>query len=78
MRKAYDNDFNRAGAKQKIIRFLSLIVTFNNFVFIFLKNLQIMGHTMGAIFVSAYANIFMEKFEKHVYPYAKIKSILYL
>ena len=40
---------------------------------------QIMGCAMGRVCAPAYANIFMDQFEKqHIYPYIKNKSILYL
>ena len=38
-----------------------------------------MGCAMGRVCAPAYANIFMDQFEKqHIYPYIKNKSILYL
>ena len=62
-----------------IITFLSLILTLNNFVFNSTNYLQIIGCAMGTICAPAYANIFMDQFEKqHIYPYIKNKSILYL
>ena len=38
-----------------------------------------MGCAMGTICAPSYANIFMANFEaKHIYPYIKEKSLLYL
>ena len=38
-----------------------------------------MGCAMGTICAPSYVNIFMAKFEaKHIYPYIKEKSLLYL
>ena len=44
-----------------------------------LTNLQTMDCAMGAICAPSYANIFMANFEaKHIYPYIKEMSLLYL
>ena len=77
VREAYDNHPNKTVATKAT--FLSLILTLNNFVFNSINYLQIMGCAMGTICAPAYANIFMEQFEKqHIYPYIKNKSILCL
>ena len=61
-----------------IITFLSLILTFNNFVFNCMQYLQTIGCAMGTICTPSYANIFMANFEgKHIYPYIKEISLLY-
>ena len=63
----------------KIITFLALILTLNNFVFNRKFYLQIKGCAMGKICAPAYANIFMGEFEqKYMYPLIKDKSILFL
>ena len=42
----------------------------NNFVFNYINYLQMKGCAMDTICTTAYANIFMGKFEKlHIYPY---------
>ena len=72
VREAYDNHSNKTVATKVIIPFLSLILTLNNFVFGSTNYLQIMGFPMGTICASAYANIFMDQFEKqHIVPYIK-------
>ena len=63
----------------KIITFLALILTLNNFVYNRKFYLQIKGCAMGKICAPAYANIFMGEFEqKYMYPLIKDKSILFL
>ena len=77
VREASDNYPNKTAVTKVIITFLSLILTFNNFVFNFINYLQIMECAIGTICASAYANISMAQFAKqHVYPYIKNKSIL--
>ena len=62
-----------------LITFLSLVLALNNFVFNCTHYLQTMGCTMGTICAPSYANIFMANFEaKHIYPYIKEMSFLYL
>ena len=79
VREAYGNRRKKTVATKVIIRFLSLILTLNNFVFNAINYLQIMGCAMGTICAPAYANIFVAQFEKqHIYSYIKNKSILYL
>ena len=69
----------RAVATKVIIAFSSVILTLTNFGFSSINYLQITEYTMGLICVSAYANLFVPRFEKqHIYPYIKTKSILYL
>ena len=78
-REAYSNQPNKTVVTKVVITFLSLILTFNNFVFNSVNLLQIMGCTMGIICAPAYANMFMTQFEKqHIYAYNKNKSILCL
>ena len=44
-----------------------------------LNNLQTMGCDMGTMCAPSYENIFMANFEaKHIYPYIKELSLLYL
>ena len=58
---------------------LSLILTLNNFVFNCAHYLQTMGCAMDTICAPSYANIFMANLEaKHIYPYIKEMSLLYL
>ena len=75
VREDDDNHPNKTIAKMVIIMFLSLILTLNNFVFNSINNLQIMGCAMGTICAPAYGNIFMARFEKHIYiPTLKINQ----
>ena len=79
VKETYDNHPIKTVATKVIMTFLSLILTFNNFVFNSINYLKIMGCAMGTIFGPVYANIFMDQFAKqHIYPYIKNKSILYL
>ena len=76
VREAYDRYPNKTVAK-KVIMFLRLILTLNNFVFNSINYLQIMGCAMGTICAPAYTNILMAQFEnQHIYPYIKNKAIL--
>ena len=63
-REAYSNHPNKTVVTKVVITFLSLIRTFNNFVFNSINLLQIMGCTLGIICAPAYANMFMTQFEK--------------
>ena len=61
------------------LTFLSLILTLNNIVFNCTHYLQKMGSAMDTICATFYANIFLANFEaKHIYPYIKDMSLLYL
>ena len=63
----------------KVIKFLFLILTLNNFIFNSINYLQIKTCAMGTIYAPSYANIFMEKFElAHIYPYIRDKTKTYL
>ena len=62
----------------KIIKFLFLIITFNNFVFNGIHYFQKQGCAMRTIFAPTYANIFMAKFEKNfMYPCFQTLSNFY-
>ena len=62
-----------------MITLLSLILALSNFVFNCTSYLQTMGCAMGTRCASSYTNIFMVNFEaKHIYPYIKEMSLLYL
>ena len=77
-KKKYDSHIHKT-LTTKIITFLALICTLNNFAFNSKFYLQIKGCTMGTICGPVYANIFMGKFEqKYIYPLTKDKSILFL
>ena len=57
-----------------LIKFLSLILTLNNFICNCAHYLQVMGRAMSTICAPPYANIFMAQFEaKHTYPYIQAK-----
>ena len=65
-------------ATKVIIKFLFLILTFNNFVFNGIHDLQNIGCAMETICAPNYANIFMGKFEKtYIYPYINQFSNFY-
>ena len=58
-------NFSRRTVGTKVITtFLSLILTLNNFLFNCKNYLQIKGCVMGTICAPAYANIFMDHFER--------------
>ena len=76
---SYEKYKEKTVSTKVIITFLSFILTLNNFVFNCTHYLQTMGCAMGTICAPSYANIFMANFEaKHIYPYIKEKSLLYL
>ena len=54
----------RTVATKVIITLLSLILTLNNFVFNCKNYLEINGCAMGTICAPAYANVFMDHFER--------------
>ena len=57
-------------AKKVITTFVSVILTLTNSVFNCKKYLQIQGCAMGTICALAYANIYMDHFErKYIYPF---------
>ena len=62
VKKSYEKYKEKAVSTKVIITFLSLILTLNNFVFNFTHYLQTMGNFEA----------------KHIYPYIKVKSLLYL
>ena len=79
VKESYEKYKEKTVSTKVIITFLSLILTLNNFVFNCTHYLQTMGCAMGTICAPSYANIFMANFEaKHIYPYIKEKSLLYL
>lgn len=62
-----------------ITTFLALILTLNDFMFNSKIHFQTEGRAMRTICALTYENIFMTKFEeKHIYPFIKLISILYL
>ena len=61
--KRYDSYIHKT-IPTKIITFLALILTLNNFVFNSKFYLQIKGCAMGTICAPAYANIFMTEFKQ--------------
>ena len=79
VKESYEKYKEKTVSTKVIITFLSLILTLNNFVFNCTHYLQTMGCAMGTIYAPSYANIFMANCEaKHIYPYIKEKSLLYL
>ena len=52
----------------KVIKFWGLTLTLNGFVFNYNTYLQIKDCAMGTIWAASYANIFMDHFEKYIYP----------
>ena len=79
VKESYEKYKEKTVSTKVIITFLSLILALNNFVFNCTHYLQTMGCAMGTICAPSYANIVMANFEaKHIYPYIKEKSLLYL
>ena len=79
VKESYEKYKEKTVSAKVIITFLSLILTLNNFVFNCTHYLQTMSCAMGTICAPSYANIFMATFEaKHIYPYIKEMSLLYL
>ena len=79
VKESYEKYKEKTVSTKVIITFLSLILTLNKFTFNCTHYLQTMGYAMGTICAPPYANIFMANFEaKHIYPYIKEKSLLYL
>ena len=76
--KRYDSYIHKT-IPTKIITFLALILTLNNFVFNSKFYPQIKGCAMCTICAPAHANIFMAEFEqKYIYPLIKDKSFFFL
>ena len=79
VREAYDKHPSKTISTKVIIKFLSAILTLNDFIFNCSHYLQIMGCSMGTICAPVYANIFMAQFEaKKIYPYIHGKAPLFL
>ena len=79
VKKSYEKYKEKTVSTKVIITFLSLILTLNNFVLNCTHYLQTTSCALGTICALSYANIFMAIFEaKHIYPYIKEKSLLYL
>ena len=79
VKEPYEKYKEKTLSTKVIITFLSLILTLNNFVFNCTHYSQTMDSAMGTICAPSYANIFMANFEaKHIYPYIKEISVLYL
>ena len=78
-KKFLENFSKRTVATKLITSFLSIILMLNNFVSNCQNWLQIKGCTMGTICVEAYANSFMDHFErKYIYPFLEGFSLSYL
>ena len=78
VKETLNNHAKKPIATRVIIKFLYLILTLNNFVFNGINYIQKIGCAMDTICAPAYANNFMEKFEKlHIYPYLRNFSTLY-
>ena len=79
VKESYEKYKEKKVSAKVIITFLNLILTLNNFAFNCTHYLQTMGCAMGSICAPSYANIFMANVEaKHIYPYIKEMSSLYL
>ena len=79
VKKSYEKYKEKTLSTKVIITFLNLILTLNNFVFNCTHSLQTMDCVMCTICTPSYAKIFMANFEaKHIYPYIKEISLLYL
>ena len=78
--KIYLENFPRRIVTTKVITtLLSLILTLNYFVFNCKNYIPIEGCAMGIISAPAYANIFMDHFErKYIYPFLERFSLSYL
>ena len=62
-----------------ITTFLNLILNLNNFIFHLVNYIQKMGCAIGNVCAPSYAILFIAEFEeKHIYPYIKAMSLLYL
>ena len=66
LKTTLENFSRRTGTTKLITTFLLLILRLNNFVFKCKNYLQIKGSLMRTIFSTAYANIFMDHFERMV------------
>ena len=79
VKTSLDNFPRRTVSTKVITTFLSLILTVSNFVFNCKNYLQIKACAIGTICAPAYANIFMDHFErKYIYPFLQGLSISYL
>ena len=79
VKTSLENFPRRTVATKVITTFLSLILTLNKFVFNCKNYFQIKGCAMGIFFAPAYANIFMDHFErKYIYPFLEGFSLSYL
>ena len=64
VKTSLENFPRRTVAAKVITNFLSLTLTINNFVFDCKNYLQTKGCAMGTILAPAYANMFMDHFER--------------
>ena len=72
VKEDYDKHPNKIVLTKVITTFLSLILTFNNFVFNSVIYIQKMGCAMDTVCASFYGDLSMAKFqEEHMYPYIK-------
>ena len=79
VKESYEKYKEKTVSTKVIITFLSIILTLNNFIFNFTHYLQTIDCAMGTTCTPSYANIFMTSFAaKHIYPYIKESSLLYL
>ena len=80
--KAVKESFDKHTSKNvttKVITFLALILTLNNFVFNCKNYLQIKGCVTGTICALSYANIFRDRFEKkYIYSFLQGLALMYL
>ena len=78
VKEKLNNQVKKPIATRVVIKFAYLTLTLNNFVFNGINYLPKKGCAMGTICAPAYANIFMEKFEKlHIYTCLRNFSTFY-
>ena len=76
--KALEDRKEENTSTRVIIKFLSLVLYLNNFIFNDQHYKQNTGCTMGSKCYPSYANIFMDWFErKYIYPRIKHKHVAY-
>ena len=77
--EAYDKHPNKTASTKVITKILSLILTLNKLTYNSVNYKQNIGSAMGTVCSPFYANLFMPQFEeKHIYPYIKDMSLLFL
>ena len=75
LKKAYDKHPNKTVSTKVITTSLSLILTLNNFIFNSVNYIPKMGCAMGTVCAPSYMAQFEEK---HIYPYIRDMTLLYL